>query len=111
MNNFEISPKNGIPATLLSLKLKEKISFDEYNEQIIIENDNVDDLSGNEILVFYSIINEKLEGLKNYLKDYSSIDEMDENGLALWEDYLIYSVIFNQNDTVVKNISDKYISI
>ncbi len=226
IDNFEISPKNDIPATLLSLKLKGKISFDEYNEQIVIENDNVDDLSGNEILVFYSIINgkvsylddstfikkvkedalknnllsnskfggkflntvlsfitlfilfmicvcfiwirgihvssdaistiitkifsfliilmvcsplaigayiytylsknennefartstgedinEKLEGLKNYLKDYSSIDEMDENGLALWEDYLIYSVIFNQNDTIVKNISDKYISL
>ena len=226
IDNFEVSPRNDIPATLLSLNLKGKISFDKYNERIIIENDNVDDLSGNEILVFNSIINgkvsylddsifikkvkedalknnllstskfvtkflnkvlvfiilfvlfmiclcfifargihsssdtaniflsktlafsgilmiclplaigaymytylskneknefvrtsmgedinEKLEGLKNYLKDYSSIDEMNENSLALWEDYLIYSVIFSQNDTAVKNICNKYISL
>ena len=43
--------------------------------------------------------------LKNYLKDYSNIHEKDENSLTLWEDYLIYSVIFNQNTKVTKNFS------
>ena len=47
-------------------------------------------------------INQNLEGLKNYLKDFSSLHEKDEKSLALWEDYLIYSVIFSQNTT--KNI-------
>ena len=56
-------------------------------------------------------LNENLEGLKNYLKDYSNIHEKDEKSLTLWEDYLIYSVIFNQNTTVIKNIWNKYISI
>lgn len=54
---------------------------------------------------------EDLEGLKNYLKDYSNISEKDEKSLTLLEDYLIYSVIFNQNTKVIKNIWDKYISI
>ena len=54
-------------------------------------------------------LNEKLEGLKNYLKDYSNIHEKDENSLTLWEDYLIYSVIFNQNTKVTKNLWNKYI--
>ena len=226
VDNFEINYKNDIVATLLSLKLKNKINFDESQNRITVINDNLEGLSGNEKFILNSIsngkvvisdeetfesevkenavknkllkkdniyvkalvgsliisflisifaifpyilgniftefdpskfsdssiftimlicmilfclpiflvtafftylsksaknnycrtstgedVNEKLEGLKNYLKDYSSIDEMDENGLALWEDYLIYSVIFNQNDTVVKNISEKYISI
>jgi len=56
-------------------------------------------------------LNENLEGLKNYLKDYSNIHEKDEKSLTLWEDYLIYSVIFNQNTKVIKNIWNKYISI
>lgn len=56
-------------------------------------------------------LNENLEGLKNYLKDYSNISEEDEKSLTLWEDYLIYSVIFNQNTKVIKNIWNKYISI
>ena len=35
-------------------------------------------------------INEKLEGLKNYLKDFSNLDEKDIEEIKLWEDYLIY---------------------
>lgn len=57
------------------------------------------------------IINEDLEGLKNYLKDFSNMHERDEKSLTLWEDYLIYSVIFNQNSKVIKNIWDKYFSM
>ena len=56
-------------------------------------------------------INEKLEGLKNYLKDFSTIHEKDEKSLTLWENYLIYSVIFNQNTKIIKNICDKYLII
>lgn len=56
-------------------------------------------------------INEKLEGIKNYLKDYSVMHERNENSLELWEDYLIYSVIFNQNEKTVDNIYNKYVNI
>ena len=56
-------------------------------------------------------LNENLEGLKNYLKDFSTMHEKDEKSLTLWEDYLIYSVIFNQNTKVIKNIWNKYTSI
>ena len=56
-------------------------------------------------------LNENLEGLKNYLKDFSTMHERDEKSLTLWENYLIYSVIFNQNTKVIKNIWNKYISI
>lgn len=49
-------------------------------------------------------INKKLEGLKNYISEYSIMDKRNVNELDLWEDYLIYSVIFNQN----KKIADEY---
>ncbi len=56
-------------------------------------------------------LNEKLEGLQNYLKDFSIMHERDEKSLTLWQDYLIYSVIFEQNTNIIKNIWDKYVII
>ena len=55
------------------------------------------------------VINEKLEGLKNFLKDFSKVSDKNEDYLILLEDYLIYSVIFEQNTLIVKNIFEKYI--
>lgn len=52
-------------------------------------------------------INLKLKGLKNYIKDYSLLDEKKYSDLLMWEDYLIYSVMFGQNDKVVKEIMEK----
>ena len=52
-------------------------------------------------------INEKLEGLKNYIKDYSLLDEKTSDDITVWEDYLIYSVMFGQNKEVVKEIMEK----
>ena len=49
-------------------------------------------------------VNLKLEGLKNFLKDFSILDEKTKEELIIWQDYLIYSVIFNQNTKIV----DKY---
>ena len=45
----------------------------------------------------------KLEGLNNYLKDYSLIDKREILEIYLWEKYLAYSTIFNIN----KNILDE----
>ena len=53
------------------------------------------------------ILNEKLEGLRKYLKDYSSMEEKEKEELILWEDYLIYSVIFNINNKVLEEINEK----
>lgn len=49
-------------------------------------------------------VNEKLEGLRNYLKDYSNLNEKEENSITLWEEYLIYSVIFKQNTEIVDKL-------
>ena len=55
------------------------------------------------------MINERIEGLKNYIKDYSSLDEKDKNDVIIWEDYLIYSVIFKQNTDIVNSTWNKYV--
>lgn len=49
-------------------------------------------------------INIKLEGLKNYIQEYSKLEEKNTKDMLLWEEYLIYSVIFNINDNVIKEM-------
>lgn len=49
-------------------------------------------------------INRKLEGLKNYIKDMSLLEDKSKDHMILWEDYLIYSVVFGIN----KKIIDEY---
>lgn len=55
-------------------------------------------------------INQKLEGLKNYLKDYSLMDEREAKELELWDEYLIYSVMFGHNKKIIEEY-EKYIEI
>lgn len=49
-------------------------------------------------------INDKLEGLKKYIKEYSVMNERKKEEINIWEDYLIYSVIFGENTQIVKEI-------
>ena len=51
-----------------------------------------------------TMLNEKLEGLKNFIRDFGNFEDRKSQELELWEEYLIYSVMFNQN----KKIIDEY---
>lgn len=52
-------------------------------------------------------LNKKIEGLKQYIMDYSLLDEKEQEALTLWDEYLIYSVIFDINlTTIVEDISN-----
>ena len=55
-------------------------------------------------------LNLKLDGLKAYLKDYSLLEEREEKEIELWEDYLIYSVMFGQNKKIIEDF-EKYMDI
>jgi len=47
-------------------------------------------------------LNRQLEGLKLFLEDYSLLDKQDKEAIVLWEEYLAYSVLFNQNKKIVE---------
>ena len=49
-------------------------------------------------------INLKLEGLKKYIKEYGSFEDKEKETLILWEEYLVYSVIFGVNTKVYEDI-------
>ncbi len=49
-------------------------------------------------------INKKLEGLRKYINDYSTMEDKDKESLTIWEEYLIYSVMFGINKKVAEDI-------
>ena len=51
------------------------------------------------------LLNYKIEGLKVYLEDFSKLSEKEQDELILWDEYLIYSVIFNQNKKIIDELS------
>lgn len=53
-------------------------------------------------------LNKKLEGLKNYINEYSLLKDKTSEDITLWEDYLIYSVIFNQNNDIIEEYKKYY---
>lgn len=46
-------------------------------------------------------LNREIEGLKRFLKDYTLLNEKDRNEIIIWEEYLVYSVLFNQNKKII----------
>lgn len=52
-------------------------------------------------------INKKIEGLKNYIKDFSNLENKKAKEIELWDEYLIYSVMFDINNKVVEELENK----
>jgi hypothetical protein len=50
------------------------------------------------------IVKNRIEGLKRFIEDYSSLDEKDKKEVVLWDDYLIYAVLFEQNKSIIKDM-------
>lgn len=51
---------------------------------------------------------EQWKGLKNYMKDYSKIDDREVPELVIWEKYLIYATVFGIADEVLKQLKVQY---
>lgn len=50
----------------------------------------------------------KVVGLKNYIKDYSMLNDRELKEIAIWEDYMIYAIILNNTSTLNKEAVDFY---
>ena len=49
-----------------------------------------------------------MEGLKNYMADFSMLKERDIPDLVLWEKYLVYATAFGISDKVIKQLKVVY---
>lgn len=52
------------------------------------------------------VLNKKIEGLRNYIKEFSLLNEKEQKEIFLWEDYLIYSTIFGINNKIIDKLSN-----
>lgn len=48
---------------------------------------------------------ECIYGMKNFIHDYSNLSEADRRQAALWEDYLVYAVVLEENESIVNEIA------
>lgn len=46
-------------------------------------------------------------GMKNFIHDYSNLSEADRRQVVLWEDYLVYAVVLEENEQIVKEIVEE----
>ena len=52
---------------------------------------------GNEIV-------EKIAGLKKFIKEFSLLSQREKEEVVLWEDFLTYAVLLEENEKIVKDI-------
>lgn len=50
------------------------------------------------------ILVEQIAGIKNYIHDFSLLSEKDKENIVLWEDFLIYAVILEENEKIINDI-------
>lgn len=48
---------------------------------------------------------ECIYGMKNFIHDYSNLSMADKRQVVLWEDYLVYAVVLEENEEIVNEIS------
>ena len=53
------------------------------------------------------IYTEYIYGMKNFIHDYSNLSETEKASLVLWDDYLIYAVVLEENKRIVGEIMQR----
>jgi len=53
-------------------------------------------------------LREKIFGLKRFIKDFSMLNQKEKEDVMLWDDFLVYSVIFGQNKKIKRDILQHY---
>lgn len=50
------------------------------------------------------ILIEQIAGMKNYIHDFSLLSEKEKEAVILWEDFLVYAVLLEENESIIKDI-------
>lgn len=50
------------------------------------------------------ILTEEIYGLKNFIRDFSDLSNAEKEKLVLWDDFLIYAVVLEENSLVVGEV-------
>ncbi|MCQ2513669.1 MAG: DUF2207 domain-containing protein [Ruminococcus sp.] len=50
------------------------------------------------------VLTEEIYGIKNFIHDFSDLSNADKNRLILWDDFLIYAVLLEENESIINEI-------
>ena len=53
------------------------------------------------------VYTEYIYGMKNFIRDYSNLSDAEKDSLVLWDDYLIYAVVLEENENIVEEIMQR----
>ncbi|MGN0513992.1 MAG: DUF2207 family protein [Lachnospiraceae bacterium] len=51
-----------------------------------------------------NLMAECILGMKNFINDYSNLSEADKRQVVLWEDYLVYAIVLEENENIINEI-------
>lgn len=51
---------------------------------------------------------EKLAGLSRFMHEFSTLSQAQKEQVSLWDDYLVYAVVLEENEKIVKDICKLY---
>lgn len=51
---------------------------------------------------------EKIAGLGRFINEFSRLSEAHKEELMLWDDYLVYAIVLEENERIVNDISKRY---
>lgn len=49
-------------------------------------------------------LTEQIYGMKNFIHDFSELSQADKEQLVLWDDFLIYAVVLEENTSIINEI-------
>lgn len=50
------------------------------------------------------LLTAQISGLKNFIRDFSNLSEAEKEQLILWDDFLIYAVVLEENKRIIEDI-------
>lgn len=56
------------------------------------------------------ILVEEIDGIKNYIHDFSLLSEKEKDSIIIWNEFLIYAIVLEENTKIIDDIS-KYTNL
>ena len=47
---------------------------------------------------------EQIAGMKNFIHDFSNLSENEKESVIVWNDFLVYAVLLEENSKIIKDI-------
>lgn len=56
------------------------------------------------LLLYGELLTAQISGIKNFIRDFSNLSEAEKEQLILWDDFLIYAVVLEENERIIEDI-------